>query len=293
MKKLLKLVLLSALGLACFTASASYTLEKDIVFKQLDDKALKLDLYMPEATTDTKRPLLIWVHGGAWKRGSKDDIPLKNPLLLNSMIGEGYALAAVSYRLSGEASFPAPVSDINDAINYLHQHADRYNLAADNLIVMGRSAGGHLANLIGATNTHGDIDFYEKPNYKVNAVVSFFGPTDLLALGNKGNRPTTERASVSRFLGTIPSHDPELAKQASPTSYINEESPAFIMLHGDLDKQVPLEQSIMMKTLLDEHGIDNQLYIEEGVGHSAPIFDTQKYVPSVVAFVKKHLPSAN
>ncbi|WP_413701518.1 alpha/beta hydrolase fold domain-containing protein [Psychromonas sp. KJ10-10] len=290
MKPLIHFILLSVIGLSSVNASENYNVEKDIVFKQLDDKTIKLDLYTPKIKQQGDRPLLVWVHGGAWKRGSKDAIPTKNPLLLNSVLREGYTLAMVNYRLSGEASFPAPVEDINDAINYLHQHAKQYQISADNIVIMGRSAGGHLANLIGASNTVSHIGFYKKPEYKVSAVVSFFGPTDILALGNKGKRPTTAGSSVSRFLGTIPSQAPELAKQASPTYYISEKSPAFMMLHGDLDRRVPLDQSVKMKALLDKYGVDNKLLIEKGVGHSAPIFDTNKYVPDVVSFIKAQLP---
>ncbi|KII76123.1 alpha/beta hydrolase [Vibrio renipiscarius] len=296
MKKITKLLMLSFVGLSAANANANanavYTVEKDILFKTVKARTIKLDLYLPktEAKVDGKYPLLVWVHGGAWKRGTKDDIPTKNPLLLNSVLSEGYALAAVDYRLSGEATFPKPVADINDAINYLHDHANKYNLAADNVVMMGRSAGGHLAGLVGASNTHGDISFYSEPKYRVAGVVSFFGPTDLLELGNKGNRPTSKKSSVSRFLGDIPSEVPELAAQASTTSYINSDAPPYIQFHGTVDKRVPLAQSQILKQTLDKYGIENQLFIEEGVGHSAPIFDTDKYVPYVIAFLKRHYP---
>ncbi|MGR5542184.1 alpha/beta hydrolase fold domain-containing protein, partial [Vibrio campbellii] len=104
-------------------------------------------------------PLLVWIHGGAWKRGNKALLPTQNPLLLESVLSKGYAVAAVSYRLSGEVSFPEPVQDINDALNYLSENGHRYGIKADELVVMGRSAGGHLANLIGSTNNQ-DVDFY-------------------------------------------------------------------------------------------------------------------------------------
>ncbi|GEM78895.1 alpha/beta hydrolase [Vibrio superstes] len=289
MKHVIPFVLVSLLSTFNVYAFDDYTVKKDIPFKQLDDRELALDLYLPNVELGVESPLLVWVHGGAWKRGNKELLPEQNPLLLESVLTEGYAIAAVSYRLSGEASFPEPVQDVNDAINYLSTHAGEYGVKADELIVMGRSAGAHLANLVGATNEH-QVDFLEQPKYRVKAVVSFFGPTDLLALGNKGNRPTTERASVSRFLGGIPSEIPEIAKAASPTHYITENSPPFIMLHGDLDKPVPLEQSELLKQVLDKYGVENQLFVEQGVGHSAPVFDTGKYVSEVVYYVKAYLP---
>ncbi|EGQ9977495.1 alpha/beta hydrolase fold domain-containing protein [Vibrio parahaemolyticus] len=272
--------------------AGEFNVEKDILFKTVGEREIKLDLYTPSVESNTQYPLLVWVHGGAWKRGSKDAIPEKNPLLLQSVLNEGYALASVDYRLSGEASFPQPVQDINDALNYLYDNAEKLGIKADNLVIMGRSAGGHLAGFIGATNSAYDqVDFYEPPKYKVSAVVSFFGPTDLLELSNKGGKKTSKKSSVSRFLGDVPNNIPKLAKKASTTSYVNENTPPYIQLHGTLDKRVPLSQSEILKAKLDEHGVTNQLFIEEGVGHSAPVFDTEKYVTHVLDFLNKHFPN--
>lgn len=272
--------------------AGEFNVEKDILFKTVGEREIKLDLYTPSVESNTQYPLLVWVHGGAWKRGSKDAIPEKNPLLLQSVLNEGYALASVDYRLSGEAIFPQPVQDINDALNYLYDNAEKLGIKADNVVIMGRSAGGHLAGFIGATNSaYHQVDFYEPPKYKVSAVVSFFGPTDLLELSNKGGKKTSKKSSVSRFLGDIPNNIPKLAKKASTTSYVNENTPPYIQLHGTLDKRVPLSQSEILKAKLDEHGVTNQLFIEEGVGHSAPVFDTEKYVTHVLDFLNKHFPN--
>ncbi|EOW9444585.1 alpha/beta hydrolase fold domain-containing protein [Vibrio cholerae] len=291
MKRFLVSLCISLLGMSNTYANDNYMVTKDITFKTVDGRVLKLDLYKPKAERIQPYPLLIWVHGGAWKRGSKDDIPTKNPLLLSSVLQQGYALAAVNYRLSGEATFPAPVQDINDAVNFLYDNALQFHIKADKVVMMGRSAGGHLAGLMGTTNTHSNLTFYAKPKYQVKAVVSFFGPTDLLALANKGVKETSKQSSVSRFLGDTPSAIPQIAKQASSTSYVNERTPPFIQLHGTVDKQVPLEQSQLLKAKLDEYGINNQLWIEQNVGHSDPIFDTEKYVPKVITFIKEHLPT--
>lgn len=277
-------------------AGQNYNLHKDLLFKTVSDREVKLDLYLPTSVEKNKHPLLIWVHGGAWKRGSKDNIPQKNPLLLNSFLKEGYALASVDYRLSGETTFPAQIIDINDAINFLHSHSSEYNIDVDNIAVMGRSAGGHLAALIGATNPHKNIDFYgseEQPKYNVVSVVSFFGPTDMLRMMDKrtGAQDNTRKSPESMLLGGNPKDVPEVARQASPTFYITKESPPFILLHGDNDTKVPVSQSLILKQLLDENNIDNMLFIEKGGRHSDRVFDTDKYVSEVVSFVKKYLPN--
>nr|WP_087024266.1 alpha/beta hydrolase [Thaumasiovibrio subtropicus] len=292
MKKATLGLCVTLLSLSSANANQRYHVEKDIVFKTVGEREIKLDLYTPLAVSDAPYPLLVWVHGGAWKRGSKGAIPEKNPRLLESVLNEGYALASIDYRLSGEANFPAPVQDINDALNFLNEHAESYHLQAETLVMMGRSAGGHLAGLVGATNSaYTDVNFYATPQYKVAAVVSFFGPTDLLALGFKGNQVVSERSSVARFLGGIPSDIPEVAKQASTTSYINANTPPYIQFHGTLDKRVPLSQSEALKQQLDQYQVENLLFIEEGVGHSAPVFDTNKYVSHVIQFLSTHYPS--
>ncbi|MDK9735101.1 alpha/beta hydrolase [Vibrio sp. B511a] len=288
----IKSAMTSVLLMPFICLAGEFNVEKDILFKTVGEREIKLDLYAPSVESNTQYPLLVWVHGGAWKRGSKDAIPEKNPLLLQSVLNEGYALASVDYRLSGEAIFPQPVQDINDALNYLYDNAEKLGIKADNVVIMGRSAGGHLAGFIGATNSaYHQVDFYEPPKYKVSAVVSFFGPTDLLELSNKGGKKTSKKSSVSRFLGDIPNNIPKLAKKASTTSYVNENTPPYIQLHGTLDKRVPLSQSEILKAKLDEHGVTNQLFIEEGVGHSAPVFDTEKYVTHVLNFLNKHFPN--
>ncbi|EPN4799390.1 alpha/beta hydrolase [Vibrio alginolyticus] len=288
----IKSAMTSVLLMPFICLAGEFNVEKDILFKTVGEREIKLDLYTPSVESNTQYPLLVWVHGGAWKRGSKDAIPEKNPLLLQSVLNEGYALASVDYRLSGEAIFPQPVQDINDALNYLYDNAEKLGIKADNVVIMGRSAGGHLAGFIGATNSaYHQVDFYEPPKYKVSAVVSFFGPTDLLELSNKGGKKTSKKSSVSRFLGDIPNNIPKLAKKASTTSYVNENTPPYIQLHGTLDKRVPLSQSEILKAKLDEHGVTNQLFIEEGVGHSAPVFDTEKYVTHVLDFLNKHFPN--
>ncbi|MCG6321055.1 alpha/beta hydrolase fold domain-containing protein, partial [Vibrio alginolyticus] len=274
----IKSAMTSVLLMPFICLAGEFNVEKDILFKTVGEREIKLDLYAPSVESNTQYPLLVWVHGGAWKRGSKDAIPEKNPLLLQSVLNEGYALASVDYRLSGEAIFPQPVQDINDALNYLYDNAEKLGIKADNVVIMGRSAGGHLAGFIGATNSaYHQVDFYEPPKYKVSAVVSFFGPTDLLELSNKGGKKTSKKSSVSRFLGDIPNNIPKLAKKASTTSYVNENTPPYIQLHGTLDKRGGGAQGEVLRGKLGgAWSGQTELFIEEGGGQSAPVGDGEK-----------------
>ena len=284
------MLLLVSLSVSAFE-NASRNL-KGIVYKTVGDKALVLNLHLPETRENKRLPLLVWLHGGGWMRGSQDDFPASNPVLARSLSREGYAVASIGYRLSGEAVFPAPVQDVNDALDFLAERSADFGVLAEKVVVMGRSAGGHLATLIAMSNHHPDVDFYRKPRYRVVAAVTFFGPVDLL-LENNSRELSSERMAKSptaRFLGGIPSDHPVLAKKASPLSYVSKNSPPVMMLHGEQDRQVPVAHSLALKRALDEHGVHNTLLTDKDGRHSDKVFDSERNVIEVVAFVKKHLP---
>jgi len=291
----MKNICIAVLLLVCLKVSAAEDASrqlKNIVYKNVGDKALKLDLYLPETVAGKRLPLVIWLHGGAWMRGAKDDFPGSNPLLAESLLKAGYAIASVGYRLSGEAVFPAPVQDINDALNFLQLHSANYGVQADKVVVMGRSAGGHLATLTAMLNAHPDVDFYSQSNYRVVAAVSFFGPVDLQMKNNGQEMPRErmEKSPTARFLGGIPSENPVLAQKASSSSYVSSKSPPVMMLHGEQDRQVSVAHSLALKKRLDDNGVDNLLMTEKEAKHSDKVFDTSRYVEPVVAFVGKYLP---
>jgi len=118
---------------------------KDVPYARIGERVLALDLYRPKVVGD-RPPVVVWVHGGAWRAGSKDDVPVKR------WVERGLAVASVDYRLSPEAQFPAQVHDLKAAIRFLQAHADEYEINTDQIVVAGSSAGGHLAALVGVSN---------------------------------------------------------------------------------------------------------------------------------------------
>lgn len=261
-------------------------------YKNIGTKALKIDLHVKNSSLNQKKPLLIWVHGGAWKRGSKEAFITKNKLLLQSLLNEGYAVASLDYRLSGEAVFPAQIQDINDGINFLYENAKKYNLDRDKIAIMGRSAGGHLASLIGTSNSHKDTKFYAKnhePKYKILAVVDFFGPSDLVELRKNKSSYGSPKTPEAKLLGVAPKSRPDIAKWASPTTYVDKNTPPFIILQGDNDTNVPFAQSVELDKKLKSLHVKSELYIAKNARHGDPVFDTKKYVPKVVAFLNQIL----
>ena len=261
---------------------------QSIVYKTVNGKDLPLDLYMP-TPLGTAPTLAVWVHGGAWMRGSKNETLSKNGNLVASLLNEGVAVAAVNYRLSGEAIYPAAPNDINDAINFLVDNSDNLKLSAEHVIMMGRSAGGHLASLL-TTSNNDDVPFLNaKPRYRVIGMVDFFGPSDFLALrGNSGKVDhDAPDAAEAQFLGESPLVNEALAREASPTTYIDNKTPPFIIFHGLDDGVVPATQSELLSRRLDQFGVPNELFLAKGKRHGDPVFDTDEFVSKVVNFVRE------
>ncbi|UOO81682.1 alpha/beta hydrolase [Uruburuella testudinis] len=261
---------------------------KDIIYKNVNGTDLKLDLYLP-AQADKPTPLIVWVHGGAWMRGDKADFPPRNSRLAAALLSEGYALASVSYRLSGQAAFPAPIQDLNDALAYLWAHAGQYGFDRDNIAIAGRSAGAHLALLAATANAQLPADFISSSQapFHIRAAVGFFGIYDLPLMGEQKN--STAASPESRLLGGTPAALPQTARAASPVSYVGPHTPPVILLHGTDDRQAPVDQSRVLQQRLNQSGIANEIIIVEGARHGDPVFDTEPYVAQVVDFFQRHL----
>ena len=170
----------------------------------------KLDLYLPEKA-DGPLPVIVWVHGGGWLAGSKDG---GGPAL--PFVGKGYAVAAINYRLSQHAKFPAQIEDCKAAIRWLRANAKTYNLDPDHIGVWGASAGGHLVALLG---TSGDVKELEgkegntDQSSRVQAVVDWFGPTDLTKMGGSHDQPNSPEA---RLFGGPVQENKEKAATSQP-----------------------------------------------------------------------------
>lgn len=267
--------------------------ELDVPYKTLANETLAMDIYLPKpdinANTVKGHPLAIWVHGGAWKRGDKADFPTRNPNIAKALLEEGYALASINYRLSSEAQFPAPLEDSKDAVQFLLDNAKSYGIDPNRMVIMGRSAGGHLATLT-ATQLAASKQTTSQPMPK--AVISFFGLYDLLALD--GQKPTrtfgNQQTPEGLFLGNTPSAVPELAKLASPVTFVTPNTPPTLLMHGGMDRQSPVKQSLDFAVALEKNNVPHKMIIEDKARHGDPIFDSKAYVEQVLAFLKVHNP---
>src|SRR5690554_6056818 len=226
-------------------------LDTDITYSQVPGWAgrttrdLKLSIIRPSKDLDKLLPVIVWICGGGW-------IDMDGNAHLAGFVTlakQGYVIASVGYRTSNQARFPAQLEDIKAAIRYLRANHKKYQIDPDRVGVMGESAGGHLAVLTGTTGETGEFDKgnYLEESSAVQAVCDWYGVIDLWELahsGNDVNNTSNHAAAIGyQLLGEGAMEDPEIAARANPLSYLSENTPPFLILHGNQDQLVPLKQS--------------------------------------------------
>ena len=260
-------------------------LEKDLEYGRVGERALKLDLYKP-AKVEKPVPGLVFIHGGAWAGGNKS---YYRPYAAR-YAKRGYVAISISYRLSGEAPFPAAVEDAKCAVRWMRANAGKYGVDPDNICVLGGSAGGHLALMLaythGCNSLEGDGGHREQSS-KVQAVVSFYGPTDLAV------PPMRDAGVVRKFLGGKKYADaPEIYRRASPMTHLTGDDPPTLILHGTLDKLVSIKQSDKLAERLKELKIPYDYDRLEGWPHAMdiakPVFDRCAFF--IDRFLARHMP---
>ncbi len=269
------------------------TVHRDLVYATVGQRELPLDLYLPPS--EQPLPVVIWIHGGGWRSGSKGSAGPARPLT-----GQGYAVVDVEYRLSGEAIFPAQIQDCKAAVRWVRANAKKYNLDADHIGVWGSSAGGHLAALLG---TAGDVDDFETEanagySSRVQAVCDWFGPTDLLLMNKQAIAGSTldhdaPDSPESKLVGGPIQQQPftSLAQKANPIQYVSKDDPPFLIVHGDNDRLVSYRQSELLQAALTKAGVPSKLQIEPGADHglSGGKRSRTELVEQAVGFFDQHL----
>lgn len=255
---------------------------RDVEYVPNGHERQKLDLYVPKEGT-RPLPLVVWIHGGGWRAGSKD-----NPPVL-WLLERGYAVASVNYRLSQHATFPAQIHDCKAAIRWLRANASKYGIDPNRIGVAGGSAGGHLVALLG---TGGDVKELEGNlgvtgvSSRVQAVCDIFGPTDFLRFEPMNRDP---KSLLAQLLGGTVEEKKELYRLASPVTHVSKDDPPFLILHGTADKLVPVSQSEILEQALKQAGVEVTLVKIEGAGHGGPQFNTPEIRKTMADFFDKHL----
>jgi acetyl esterase/lipase len=251
---------------------------REIEYAKVAGKSLKLDLYVPrKAKTPGKKPrLLVWIHGGAWRMGSKAGI---NPSFLG-LTADGYAAASIDYRLNGLQAHPEHIHDCKGAIRWLRANAAKYGYDASRIGVGGGSAGGHLVLLLGTSagvkDLEGDVGGNLDQSSRVQAVVDLFGPADFELWWGK-----TARFRDSKIAKRL--------KSASPVTYVTDDDAPILVFHGDKDPIVPLLQSQSVHKRYQKAGLESALHVIKGAGHGGGQFSDNARSALVKAFLDRHI----
>lgn len=261
---------------------------KDVEYARVGEHRLLLDLYLPSKVESP--PLIVWVHGGAWRSGSKDRMPLR------FLVENGFAVASVNYRLSPVARFPAQVHDCKAAIRYLRSTQDDYGVDGSKIGIAGASAGGHLAALVGVTNGHnkleGKVGAATDQSSAVQAIVDYYGPTNFLTI-LKQSTPHglgVRIPALQLLLGGQPEDKREAAELASPVFHIDAKDPPLLLLHGDQDPQVPINQSHELHGAYKKFSnLDASFEVVHGGAHGGSQFFDVERKKLVTSFFKRHL----
>lgn len=246
-----------------------------------------LDIYLP-VNTKGKLPLVIFIHGGGWLSNDKyADIGYMKKTVAE-IISSGFALASIDYRFSTQAVFPAQIKDCNRAVSFLYDNADKYGFDKKRFALMGFSAGGHLASLVGLSENN-DIKTFFMPGtselFSFKAVVDFYGPSELILFPGSDD----EKSPEGLLIGAAPLARPDLAKAASPVTYVDKNDPPFLIIHGEKDELVSTKHSQLLSSWLSVAGVQNELVIVKDAPHFGIMFDSDELRIKVMNFLRKHL----
>ncbi|HIS39229.1 MAG TPA: alpha/beta hydrolase [Candidatus Aphodovivens avistercoris] len=286
---------------------------RNLVYKQVfydyHSTALKIDLLYPVfdgpvPAVQGAKPCIVYVAGGGFvEQFTETFIGLQVGL-----VQAGYVVASVQHRLVPESQFPEPLEDVKAAVRWLRAHAETYGIDKDRIGVMGDSAGGYMAAMMGATNGVAKFDVGEhlEESSDVRCVADLYGCNDLTVIGAGYDEATvashrTMASPEALFLNGISyafldnvglsvfDAPADRAAEASPFTYLSPDTPPFLLLHGTADTlNSPLESSLLHEKL-KEAGVDSTLYMVEGAEHDDVLFDQPAVVDLLVEFFDKHL----
>lgn len=256
---------------------AGVRLERDVPYLEGGDEAQRLDLYLPEAAPANPLPLIVHIHGGGWQGGSKFPCPVA------AMVQRGYVVASVEYRFSQKAKFPAQIQDCQAAIRWLRANAAKYGIDPGTFGVVGGSAGGHLSALVGTAGGTGSfpaIGGNENQSDRVQAVCDIYGPADFTTVVKQAAADenvknifqfNSPKDPYSQLIGA-PLETTGKSKAVSPMTYVSEDDPPVLILHGTHDALVPYAQSVQFAGALKAKKVPVWLQTLPGGGHGGPGF---------------------
>ncbi len=254
-----------------------------------------LDIYLPPSEKSTYTPIIV-IYGSAWRHNKAKKFGFE--ILGKPLLDAGFAVIAINHRSSADAAWPAQLHDVKAAVRFVRANADAYGIDASFVGITGYSSGGHLASVAAVTNglstytvgsttinIEGNIGNYTNTSSKVNAVTDWFGPTDFTRFKNCNttNNATSPEAELIRG---NPADNPDMLALLSPLTYIANNAPQFLIIHGDADAVVPHCQSLFFAEKLKEHSLLDELIIVQGGEHGPLTFNRATFTKMADFFVK-------
>jgi len=243
--------------------AGSEHIKRDLTYCEHGGVELKMDIYFPSAP-DVSMPAVLYLHGGAWVFGNK--LAAGGVVDFSELLERGYVVASIDYRLAPKHPFPAQIEDAKCAVRFLRANADRYGIDTERIAAWGASSGGHLAALLGVTDESAwfdGSDTHAGVSSRVQAVIDLSGPTDLTSPDYLWN---ASDASVSLF-GKKGAADRATLRWASPVTYVTPDDPPFLIIHGEDDGVVPLNQSEALVWKLTDAGVPVRFIRVENAEH--------------------------
>jgi acetyl esterase/lipase len=261
---------------------ATVDFQPDITYATIDGEELKLNLSRPKDAHGAL-PCVVVIHGGAWRGGHRNG---HNDITWN-FANRGFVAATVSYRFCPKHPFPAQVQDVKAAVRFLRANCEKFNIDPKRLGAVGFSAGAHLSMMLGTMDREDgldDVGEHTDQSSKVQAVVAFFGPTDLLL-----TYPEVTRPLLKDFLGDLPENVPQIAKRASPITYVSPGDAPMLLYQGTKDPLVPHQQAIVMADALTKAGVPGRVELMLGGGHGWSGNDLKRTAEGTFAFFEEQL----
>ncbi len=260
--------------------------ERDITYGTVEGEALQLNIARPK-NAGASLPCVVVIHGGAWRAGHRNG----HNNITWQFAQHGYVSATISYRFCPKHPFPAQVRDVKAAVRFLRANASKYNIDPQRIGAIGFSAGAHLSMMLGTMDKADgldDVGEHKDQSSKVNAVVSYFGPTDF-TLGF----PDASKPLVRDFLAGTPQEKPEAHKAASPITYVSKGDAPMLLFQGTNDPLVPHAQAIAMIEAMHKAQVPGRVELLSGAGHGWSGAELQRTARTAFAFFDEHLKRPN
>ena len=271
-------------------ANAAGKIIKDIEFAVVQGQSLKLDLYLPEKPKGSG--LVVWIHGGGWRKGSKEKC------FITWLPDHGYTVASISYRFSGVAKFPAQLHDCKGAVRWLRANARKYGYDSKNIFVAGASAGGHLTALMATTSGHklleGDVGGNLDQSSTIQAAIDYYGPTDFILRSKTQPSRANEKGSVVYdLLGGAANKKVVAAKLASACYHVSKDDRPLLIFHGTHDKTVLIDQSQAIEAKYKKAGLSIRFHAIQGAGHGGDVFYSGENAKRLLKFLGEQMSRKN